>query len=194
MDETRGSKRELRADARQNEDAILKSAKEVFASAGVDAPIRQIAAGAGVGMATVLRRFPKRADLIAAVFRREIDDCAAAAEELSRALPADEALAAWLFRYADFMGTKRGLATALHSGDPAYDGFPAYFRTNFEPALQGLLERAADAGLVRQGHIAYDLLRAIGNISSASGADAPEHIRRIVSLLIDGLICKGHRP
>ena len=190
-----GSKRQLRADARMNEDAILRSAKEVFAAVGVDAPIRRIAASAGVGMATVLRRFPKRSDLIAAVFRREIDECAEAATELSRKFSADEALSAWLYRYADFIATKRGLASALHSGDTAYETFPAYFRSKFEPALQGLLDKAAASGAVREGEDAYDLLRAIGNISTATGADASDHVKRVVSLLIDGLRYRdGHKP
>ena len=73
----------LRADAQRSVDALLQAAKEIFAVAGVDAPIRDIAAKAGVGVGTVYRRFPQRSDLIAAVFRREIDACAEAAVELA---------------------------------------------------------------------------------------------------------------
>src|SRR5690349_17073642 len=69
----------MRADARRNEEALLEAAKVVFDRSGVDAPIREIASQAGVGLATLYRRFPTRADLVAAVFRREVDACADAA-------------------------------------------------------------------------------------------------------------------
>ncbi len=184
----------MRADARRNEEALLDAAKVVFARSGVDAPIRAIAAQAGVGLATLYRRFPTRADLVAAVFRREVDACAAAAGRLAaRQKPAD-ALTAWLMRYTNFMATKQGLAKALHSGDPAFAALPDYFRSRFEPALSRLLDAAAQAGEVRADVAAYDLLRAIGNLSVASGADGRAHIRRMVRLLIDGLRHGAKQP
>ncbi len=78
-----GAKRPVRADARRNLDALLQGALAVFAVSGVDAPVREIAERAGVGVATVYRHFPQRSDLIAAVFRREIDACADAAPVLA---------------------------------------------------------------------------------------------------------------
>src|SRR6478609_2144389 len=71
--------RPVRADAQRNEDALLEAALAVFATSGVDAPVREIAEKAGVGIGTVYRHFPQRADLVAAVFRHEIDACADAA-------------------------------------------------------------------------------------------------------------------
>ena len=68
--------RRVRADAQRNIEALLQAAREVFATSGVDAPVREIAEKAGVGVGTVYRHFPQRSDLIAAVFRREIDACA----------------------------------------------------------------------------------------------------------------------
>ncbi len=174
----------VRADARRNEDAVLAAAKAVFATSGIDAPVREIAGKAGVGVATLYRRFPKRSDLVAAVFRREVDACAADAFLLASEMPPGEALESWLRRYAGFIATKRGLATALHSGDPGFDTLPAYFRARFEPALQSLLAAARAAGDVRADVDAFDLLRAIGNLSGAQSAD---HGRRMVDLLIDGL-------
>lgn len=180
-------RRRVRADALRNEDAVLEAAKDVFTTAGVDAPVREIAARAGVGVATLYRRFPKRSDLVAAVFRREVDACADEAGRLAAAHPPDEALVRWLRRYTDFLATKKGLAAALHSGDPAFDALPDYFRSRFEPVLAGLLAAAAAAGAVRGDVAPYDLLRAIGNLSVAAGADGPAHTRRMVDLLIDGL-------
>lgn len=179
--------RALRADARRNEDALLDAAKQLFAEGGVDVPVRDIAGRAGVGLGTLYRRFPKRSDLIAAVFRRELDDCADAAASLASQHSPVDALTSWLRRYAAFMATKKGLSAALHSGDPAFEALPGYFRARFEPALAGLLNAAVSAGQVRGGIAPYDLLRAIGNLCAATGDDGPAHSERMVDLLIDGL-------
>lgn len=179
--------RRIRADALRNEDAVLEAAKVVFKTSGVDAPVREIASKAGVGVGTLYRRFPNRSDLVAAVFRREVDSCAAQAALLASAHSPDQALIAWLKHYTDFISTKRGLAAALHSGDPAFDALPGYFRSSFEPALKTLLNAAAEAGHVRNDIAPYDLLRAIGNLTVASGEDAVAHTASMVGLLIDGL-------
>src|ERR1041385_1283416 len=95
--------RPVRADARRNMEALLKSALAVFATSGVDAPVREIAEKAGVGVGTVYRHFPQRSDLIVAVFRQEVDACAAAAAELAAEHEPAEALARWMQRYVDFV-------------------------------------------------------------------------------------------
>ncbi|QDC09664.1 TetR family transcriptional regulator [Oceanicola sp. D3] len=184
----KASARALRADAARNEDAVLQAAKEVFLRLGVDAPVREVAGAAGVGVGTLYRRFPKRSDLIKAVFRREIDACADAARELEETRAPGDALADWLMRYAGFMGTKKGLAAALHSGDEAYAELPGYFRQRFEPALARLLEQAGAAGVLRSDIAAYDLLRAIGNLSMSAGEGGEAHVREMVSLIIGGLL------
>ena len=92
--EARGhASRRVRADAQRNIDALLEAAMAVFATSGVDAPVRQIAAKAGVGLGTVYRHFPQRSDLIAAAFRHEIDACADAAPALAVAHPPGSARA-----------------------------------------------------------------------------------------------------
>ena len=182
--------RTLRADAARNEDAVLLAAKEVFLRSGVDAPVREVANQAGVGVGTLYRRFPKRSDLIKAVFRREIDACADAAPKLAETLEPGDAVAEWLMLYAGFMGTKKGLATALHSGDDAYADLPGYFRERFEPALADLLERAKKADVIRADVKPYDLLRAIGNLSFAEGDDRDAHVKQMVSLMIGGLLAR----
>src|SRR6202030_2101614 len=105
--------RRVRADAQRNLDTLLETAKAVFTTSGVDAPVREIAEKAGVGIGTVYRHFPQRSDLIAAVFRREIDACADAAPVLAAEHEPGEALARWMQRYAAFIAAKRGLAKAL---------------------------------------------------------------------------------
>jgi hypothetical protein len=96
-------------------------------------------------------------------------------------------LARWLKRYTGFIATKKGLAAALHSGDPAFDALPDHFQTSFEPALASLLDAAAAAGEIRGDIEPYDLLRAIGNLSVAAGEDGAAHTLRMLDLLIDGL-------
>ena len=71
-----------RADARRNEQTLLEAAAAVFVTSGVEAPVRDIAARAGVGMGTIYRHFPTRADLIIAVYRHQVDACAEAGPAL----------------------------------------------------------------------------------------------------------------
>jgi AcrR family transcriptional regulator len=168
-------------------EALLKAAMAVFATSGVDAPVRQIAAKAGVGLGTVYRHFPQRSDLIAAVFRHEIDACADAAPLLAAAHEPGEALARWMLRYVDFVAAKRGLAPALHSGDPAFDTLRAYFEQRLRPALRTLLTSAAAAGEVRSDVEADDILGAVASLCMHAFDQGAEHARRMVSLFVDGL-------
>jgi AcrR family transcriptional regulator len=184
--------RHLRADARRNVDALLQAALEVFEDSGVDAPVRDIADKAGVGIGTLYRHFPNRADLIAAVFRHEIDACADAATRLAAKHGPAEALTRWMQRYAAFVATKRRLAPALHSGDPAFESLRGYFRERLKPALRTLVESAAAAGEIRTDVDADDLLGAIGSLCMAAHQDR-DHPRRMVNLLADGLRY-GKRP
>lgn len=186
-------RKRVRADAQRSTDALLAAAAEVFATSGVDAPVRQITARAGVGAGTLYRHFPQRSDLIAAVFRHEVDACADAAAPLAAQYEPAEALARWLQRFAVFIATKRGLSAALHSGDRAYDTLPAYFQQRFVPVLALLLDTAAKAGEIRSDVDPDDLLRATGNLTMPAQDDENGHTRRMVALLVDGLRY-GARP
>ncbi|WP_253777084.1 TetR/AcrR family transcriptional regulator [Goodfellowiella coeruleoviolacea] len=167
--------------------AVLAAAKAVFAESGVDAPVREIAARAGVGLGTIYRHFPQRSDLVSAVFRQEVDACADAAAVLAAEHGPGEALARWLQRYTSFIATKRGLSSALHSGDPAFDALPAYFAEHLGPALAALLDAAEAAGEIRGDITPEDLLRAVANLCLPAHEDETGHAQRMVGLLIDGL-------
>jgi AcrR family transcriptional regulator len=185
--EPRAGARRVRADAQRNLDTLLRAALAVFATSGVDAPVREIAEKAGVGIGTVYRHFPERADLIAAVFRREIDDCADAAPILAAEHEAGEALARWLQRFAAFIAAKRGLSAALHSGDPAFDGLPAHFEKRLRPALRTLVEAAKTTGAIRADVDANDLLSAVASLCTPAYDKDSDYARRMVALLVDGL-------
>ncbi|BCG85523.1 TetR family transcriptional regulator [Mesorhizobium sp. 113-3-9] len=179
--------RRVRADARRNLDTLLQTAMAVFASSGVDAPVREIAERAGVGIGTVYRHFPQRSDLIAAVFRREIDACADAASVLSAGHRPFDALANWMQRYAAFVAAKRGLAKALHSGDPAFDSLPGYFDQRLRPALRRLLDEAIAVREIRADVDADELLGAVASLCMSAHNAGSGRAERMVALLVDGL-------
>lgn len=178
--------RRVRADAQRNIEALIDAAREVFRESGVDAPVREITAKAGVGLATFYRHFPERSDLVTAVFRHEVDACADTAATLAATYEPLEALVRWLRRFTEFVGAKRGLAAALHSGNPAFEPLPAYFQQRFEPALGSLLAAAAAAGQVRGDVEPLELLHAVSRLCSPTGVDHAGD-ERMVALLIDGL-------
>jgi AcrR family transcriptional regulator len=179
--------RRLRADAQRNLAALLEAAKAVFATRGVDAPAKQIADLAGVGVGTLYRHFPQRSDLVTAVLQREIDACADAGPALAAAYAPGAALARWLHRYTELLTAKRGLATALHSGDPAFDALPGYFFQRLEPVLGSLLDTASAAGDIRADLSANDLLRAVAHLCMPIPDEEPSFSQRMVAVLIDGL-------
>jgi AcrR family transcriptional regulator len=177
----------VRADAQRNTDSLLRAAKTTFGTSGVDAPSKEIADLAGVGVGTLYRHFPRRSDLVKAVLEREIDACADAADALSAAHPPGEALARWLERYTELLATKRGLATALHSGDPAFDELPGYFWQRFGPALGSLLDAATASGEIRDDVSPDDLLYAVAHLCLPVAGQGVSYSRRMVALLMDGL-------
>ena len=177
----------LRADARRNFAALVDAAKTVFARSGVDAPAKEIADEAGVGVGTVYRRFPQRSDLVIAVFKQEVDACADAAAPLAARNPPFAALEQWLYRFTDFVATKHGLAQALHSGDPAFNELPDYFHARFGPALTQLLDAASAAKEIKANISADELLYATARLCRPIGDAGPDQSRRLVSLLISGL-------
>ena len=182
-----GQGRTVRADARRNLDALLRAAAAVFAESGVDAPMRMIAARAGVGVGTLYRHFPQRSDLIKAIIRREVDACVDAAATLEATQPPGEALASWMQGLVDLAATKRGLGPALHSGDPAYESLPDYVLGALTPALRGLLDAAAAAGAISSDADARELLSAGLRLAAPASAGDTAQARRMVALLVDGL-------
>jgi AcrR family transcriptional regulator len=181
----------LRADARRNVDALLRAAMTVFTEVGVDAPMRTIAAQAGVGVGTLYRHFPQRSDLITAIIRRAVENQVEAASTLAERREPGEALAAWMSGLVDLVATKRGLGPALHSGDPAYNSLPAFVMGQLTPALRRLLDAAAQAGAIRRDVDATDLLNAGLRLATPASDGDPGPARRMMALLMDGL---RHRP
>ena len=177
-----------RADARRNEQALLDAAAAVFVRSGVDAPVRDIAAAAGVGMGTIYRHFPTRADLIIAVYRHQVEACAAAGPQLLAAGgPPRAALARWVDMFVDFLITKHGLAAALRSDNARFEALHAYFLDRLVPVCAQILAAAAAAGEIRADADAYGLMRAVGSLCARVGNDPNYDAHHMVELLIAGL-------
>lgn len=177
-----------RADARRNEEALLEAAAASFVASGVDAPVRDIAAKAGVGVATIYRHFPTRADLIVAVYRHQVEACAEAGPALlaDSASPHD-ALARWIDLFVDFLVTKHGLAEALQSDDATFTSLHGYFLDRLVPVCGTLLDAAVDAGEVRADIRPLELMRGVGNLCIGAGKDPRYDARRMVGMLLAGL-------
>lgn len=179
--------RRRRADAQRNVTALLEAAKTVFRSAGVDAPAKEITDLAGVGVGTLYRHFPKRSDLVVAVLEREIDDCAAAASSLAAQHEPWDALVRWVDRLVGLVGTKQGLAVALHSGDPAFDELPGYIMSRLELALDGLLAAARADGAMRATVTARDLVLVIALMCQPVPGEGISFNEKMIQILLKGL-------
>jgi AcrR family transcriptional regulator len=180
--------RSKRSDARRNEKALLEAAAAVFVTSGVEAPVRAIAAKAGVGMGTIYRHFPTRADLIIAVYRHQVEACAEAGPALLAASASPHAaLAQWINLFVDFLVTKHGLASVLQSDKASFDALHAYFLDRLVPVCARLLDAAAADGEIRSDVRAYELMRGVGSLCASAGSDPRYDARRLVGLLIDGL-------
>lgn len=165
-----GRGRKVRSDALRNAQVLLSAAATVFVRSGVDAPAREIAAEAGVGVGTMYRHFPKRSDLVAEVFRTP----------LLHSVPG-------CITILDIIVTKRGLASALHSGDSAYSDLHSFFNSRLEPALNSLLDAAVQAGRIRADLSTHAILHAVRSLCLPDDDGSIDHIRPAVDLLVDGM-------
>ncbi|MDX2822578.1 TetR/AcrR family transcriptional regulator [Streptomyces ipomoeae] len=180
--------RPRRADARRNEETLLDAAAAVFVESGVEAPVRDIAARAGVGTATIYRHFPTRADLIIAVYRHQVEACAEAGPALLASGPTPyAALRQWIDLFVDFLVTKHGLAAVLQSDNAGFETLHAYFLDRLVPVCTRLLEASAAAGEIRTDIGALELMRGVGNLCIGAENNPHYDARRLVELLITGL-------
>jgi AcrR family transcriptional regulator len=180
--------RKPRADSLRNRDLLLAAAKTAFTETGAEAPLEEIARQAGVGIGTLYRHFPDRAALMAAVYRREVEQLSAAAEALLAEMRPAAALEAWLDQLIDYMATKRMIAGALQASPGA--GAEAYAAGG--PALLDAVTRlghaAVASGDIRADVTAEDLFRLIAGVSY--GYDRPDwapSARRLISVMMAGL-------
>ncbi len=177
-----------RSDARRNQEALVAAAARTFIESGVHVPVREIAVSAGVGVGTIYRHFPTRADLIVAVYRHQVEACAEAGPNLLRDNPSPyEALGKWIDLFADFLVTKHGLAHALQSDAEGYEALHAYFLDRLVPVCAELVAAAEAVGEIIPDVDALWLMRGVGNVCIGADGDPGYDARRMVRVVIAGL-------
>ena len=179
--------RKPRADSLRNREQLLETAKAAFAAIGADAPLEEIARRAGVGIGTLYRHFPDRGALLAAVYRREVEQLSNSAQSLLAERPAGEALRAWLHLLVDYMATKRVIAPALQASPVGSAAYAASGPAITE-AMNRLSRAAIASGDVRGDVGPDDLYRML--IGLSYGYDQPDwaaSARRLIDILMTGL-------
>ncbi|MFH9722629.1 TetR/AcrR family transcriptional regulator [Streptomyces sp. NPDC017254] len=179
----------MRADARRNHERLLTEARVTFSEQGADAPLEEIARRAGVGIGTLYRHFPTRAELLSAVFQEALAELLRRSGELAEAEEPCRALVEWLRALIAHAGEYRGLAHALMSA--SYDRSSALAQCS-EPlraAGERLLGRAREAGQVRADVSIGDLMQ-LTNAIALAAEQCPEDTEladRLLALTLRGI-------
>ncbi|MEU9096527.1 helix-turn-helix domain-containing protein [Streptomyces sp. NPDC048361] len=186
----------LRRDAQRNRDLLVVAARELFAEQGINVPLDEIAKRAGVGNATLYRRFPTRGDLVEAVFHDDLTAVMAAGERARAADDAWGSLTAYLESVCALLARDRGvgdLMTTGIEGAPTLDAIHVHNHTT----VSELMRRAVADGELRTDVVPEDLLFALSALGSslpAIEAVRPGSWRRPLALLLDGFRATAQRP
>src|SRR6201994_3433500 len=180
----------VRSDARRNREKLLEVATAAFAAAaGRSVSLESIARDAGVGIGTLYRHFPNREALVEAIYRTELAEVAAAAEQLLRRHPPKTALRRWMDRYANFVAAKRGMAESLHAMFDSGAMQPSQTRDSIAGAVDLLLRAGVSDGTLRSDVQADDVVSSLIGIFLASGS--PAQTGRLLDLLVAGVATSG---
>jgi AcrR family transcriptional regulator len=179
--------RRLRADAARNRAAIVAVARDVFAEHGLEAPLEAIAARAGVGIATLYRRFPTREKLVAAALVEKVAEYAESARQALADPDPWNGFARCVERICELQAGDRGLSDLLSMTLSADEQVEELRRTANE-LLITVIDRAKAAGALREDFVGEDLvllLIATAAVTQVTRTDAPEAWRRFVALALD---------
>jgi AcrR family transcriptional regulator len=188
--------RALRADAERNRERIVAAAREVFAERGLTAPLDEVARRAGVGVATLYRRFPTRGELISGVFEHKMT---AYAESVEQALAEPDPWAgfcAHVERVCAMQAEDRGFTDVLTMTFPTHRRFEAA-RARAYDGFVALVDRAKAADVLRADFVPEDLillLMANAGVVNATGDQAPQAWRRLVAYLLQAFAAGSAEP
>ncbi len=182
--------RPVRADARRNHDRLVAAAREVFARDGGTASMEAVARQAGVGIGTLYRHFPKRIDLVEAVYRNDIDELARLAERSAAELGPWDALVAWIEGYVRYGQTKRLFLTELREAFEKDPELKLTSRDQILAASAATLERAQSAGVARTDIDGDDLMALVGPMCT-NALLSDEQAARLVTMVLDALAKTG---
>lgn len=175
----------LRADAARNRGRILDAAREAFAQRGLDVPMAAIARRAGIGVATLFRRFPTKQALVAEVFAEQLDACDALLDTALADPDPWHAFCALLESVRTLQVRDRGFTQAFLSAHP--DARNDARRARAERDLAELVRRAKGTGRLREDFAASDLvlvLLANGGVASTPPDVADPVSRRLLAYLL----------
>jgi AcrR family transcriptional regulator len=176
----------LRADAERNRCRIVDAARAVFAEQGLDASMNEVARRAGVGVATLFRRFPTRDDLIAATFADKMTAYANAIDDALADADPWHGFCTYIERVCEMQAADRGFTDVLTLTFPTAKPFEAE-RNRSAAGFAELIERAKDAGRLRQDFAHQDLpimLMANAGVVTGTRDAAPDAWRRLVGYLL----------
>jgi AcrR family transcriptional regulator len=179
----------LRVDAARNRECLVEAARAVFAEQGLDAPLEEIAHRAGVGIATLYRRFPTREDLIAASFERTMAAYADAVDEALQAESAWTGFRGYVERVCAMQAADRGLRDVLTLTFPGARAFEAQRLRAYEGFTE-LVRRAQAEGSLRKDFVPEDLmimLLANAGVVQGTGEAAPTAWKRFVALMLEAM-------
>jgi AcrR family transcriptional regulator len=180
--------RKPRADAARNRERLIDAAKAAFSQVGPDVGLEEIARRAGLGIGTLYRHFPTREAVVGAVYRREVQQLADAADRLLDEQGPAEALHRWMHMMVDYIATKRLIAPALTAIAAGGSDVTTTAWPRITAAFETLVRRAAQSGQIRDDIAPDDLLRALAGVSFSNAAPGWEaSARRLVDVLMDGL-------
>lgn len=184
----------LRSDARRNLELILQAATEAFAEGGLEVGVADIARRAGVGTATIFRRFPTKEDLVAAVFEERMREMVEIVRECAALDGGIEALRRFFEKAIDFQIRDRGFLESVgkrrFAGDPRFTEVVEEIHTT----LEQLVEDAKAKGEVRADVSATDvmvLLHALGSGAMVVERAGRDFRLRYLDLMLDGLRPEG---
>jgi AcrR family transcriptional regulator len=186
-----GRKRRIRSDATANREQVMQAAARLFRERGVDVPLDEIAAAAGLGSATLHRHFRGRADLVHAVLDAQAAQLAASAGLLLAEHGPDQALRAWLPALIEFSMSYRGLAALLAAHDA--DTTLGARHEVLTGACRQLLGTAQASGRARTTIDAGALLR-LAHAIAVAAAGSPDEAARLTDIVMDGLLVSPGRP
>lgn len=178
--------RPRRADAQRNHDRLVAAARAVFAERGSEASIEEIARRADVGVGTLYRHFPRRIDLVEAVYREDVDALVARGRALLDEDDTWQALSAWLSAFVAYAATKRTFLTELREAFEKLPDLAVTSREKIASTTAAVLERAQAAGTVRDDVDARALLHLVGGMCMAPQAE-PGTNERLLPVILDGL-------
>ena len=178
--------RPMRADARRNYDKLVVAAHEVFAEQGGGASMDAIAKEAGVGVGTLYRHFPRRIDLVEAVYREDVDELVRTAEAAVATLEPWPAMVAYLEAFIRYAAGKRQFLNELHEAFEKNPDLRVAARERINEALSIVLTRAQATGVVRKDLDGPDLMQLLGSMCMSATLTAEQSARLLV-VILDGL-------